>query len=87
MAPRPTCTSIRRWQTLVTRREGDAAIVVRDPRLARVDASAVAEASVATEVDPWRPPTAGIAYLWLIYCDRRGGIASQTLCVEVAPGE
>lgn len=75
-----------RSQTLVTRREAmRLSWFATGGRLA-VDASAVGEIDPATAVSTtWHTPAAGPATLWLVLRDSRGGIASQTVPVEVAP--
>lgn len=75
-----------RSQTLVTRREAmRLSWFATGGRLA-VDASAVAETDPATAVSTtWHTPAAGPATLWLVLRDSRGGIASQTMAVDVAP--
>jgi hypothetical protein len=73
-------------QTLVTRREAmRLSWFATGGRLA-VDASAVGETELATRVSTtWHSPAAGPATLWLVLRDSRGGIASQTVRVDVAP--
>jgi hypothetical protein len=75
-----------RSQTLVTRREAmRLSWFATGGRLA-VDATAVGEADPATDVSTtWHTPAAGPATLWLVLRDSRGGIASRTVTVEVAP--
>ena len=73
-------------QTLVTRRESMRLSWFSTGGALAVDASAVAETDASTSVSTtWHTPPAGTAYVWLILRDSRGGIASQTVRVEVAP--
>jgi hypothetical protein len=73
-------------QTLVTRREAMRLSWFATDGTLAVDASAVAETDPATTVSTtWRTPAAGPATLWLVLRDSRGGIATQTVHVDVAP--
>lgn len=73
-------------QTLITRREAmRVSWFATSGRLA-VDASAVPDDATATTVSTtWRPAGPGPATLWLILRDSRGGIAAQTIHVDVTP--
>jgi len=73
-------------QRLITRREALRLSWFATGGSLAVDASAVAETSDATSVSTtWHTPPAGPAQLWLILRDSRGGLAAQTLHVEVTP--
>jgi hypothetical protein len=73
-------------QTLVTRREAMRLSWFATGGTLAVDASAVNEADTANSVSTtWHTPVAGTATLWLVLRDSRGGIASQTVRVDVEP--
>jgi len=73
-------------QTLVMRREAMRLSWFATGGTLPADASAVGETDTATRVSTiWHTPAAGTAYVWLVLRDSRGGIATQTLRVEVAP--
>ncbi|HEX7837350.1 MAG TPA: hypothetical protein VF469_07805 [Kofleriaceae bacterium] len=75
-----------RSQTLVTRREAMRLSWFATGGRLTVDASAVGETDPATTVSTtWHTPAAGPATLWLVLRDSRGGIASQTVAIDVAP--
>ncbi|MEJ7602884.1 MAG: hypothetical protein WKG01_33660 [Kofleriaceae bacterium] len=71
-------------QTLVTRREAMRLSWFATGGSIAVDASAVAEAELATTVRAtWHTPAAGTAWLWFVLRDSRGGVATQTLQITV----
>ena len=71
-------------QTLITRREAMRVSWFATGGSIAVDATAVGETDVATEVSTtWHTPAAGTAWLWLVLRDSRGGIATQTLEITV----
>ena len=71
-------------QTLVPRREAIRVSWFATGGALAVDASAVAERSLATRVSTvWQAPGAGPAWLWIVLRDSRGGIATQTLAMTV----
>ena len=72
-------------QTLVTRRESMRVSWFATGGALAVDASAVAEDDPARSVTTtWQvPEVAGPATIWLVLRDSRGGIATQTIAVDV----
>ena len=71
-------------QTLVTRREAMRLSWFATGGTIAVDASAVGEDELATTVSTtWHTPAAGPAWLWFVLRDSRGGIATQTLSINV----
>lgn len=71
-------------QTLVDRREAMRVSWFATGGTLPVDATAVGEDDMATEVSTtWHTPEAGPAYVWIVLRDARGGIATQTLAVTV----
>ncbi|HEY0192457.1 MAG TPA: hypothetical protein VGC42_15160 [Kofleriaceae bacterium] len=73
-------------QTLVTRREAMRLSWFATGGALAVDASAVGETDPATTVSTtWHTPAAGPATLWLVLRDSRGGLAVQTVQVDIAP--
>lgn len=73
-------------QSLITRREAMRVSWFATSGHLAVDASAVAEDATDTTVSTtWRPAAPGPATLWLILRDSRGGIAAQTIHVDVTP--
>lgn len=74
-------------QTLIPRREAMRLSWFATSGTLAVDASAVPESSSTLTVSTtWHtPPSAGPAQLWLVLRDSRGGLAAQTLRVDVTP--
>lgn len=71
-------------QALVVRREAMRVSWFATGGTLPVDASAVGEDDLATEVaTTWHTPAAGTAWIWIVLRDARGGIATQTLAVTV----
>jgi hypothetical protein len=72
-------------QTLTTRRESMRVSWFATTGALAVDASAVAESDSSTTVSTtWHTPSAGgLAYLWVVLRDSRGGLATQTVGVTV----
>lgn len=72
-------------QTLTTRRESMRVSWFATAGTLAVDASAVAEADSSTTVSTtWHTPSAGgLAFLWLVLRDSRGGIATASYPVTV----
>ena len=71
-------------QVLVTRRESMRLSWFATGGELAVDASAVGEGDPARSVTTtWHTPPAGTATLWLVLRDSRGGIATQTIVVDV----
>ena len=74
-----------RTQALITRREAMRVSWFANGGAIAVDASAVAEGSNATIVaTTWQVPSAaGVAWLWIVLRDSRGGIATTTASVTL----
>ncbi len=73
-------------QRLVDRREAMRLSWFATGGALAVDASAVDEADTGTSVSTvWHTPAAGVARLWLVLRDSRGGIAAQAIAVDVTP--
>jgi hypothetical protein len=71
-------------ETLVTRREAMRVSWFATGGSLAVDASAVDETDTATSVSTtWRTPVAGLAHLWFVLRDSRGGIATTSIDVDV----
>lgn len=71
-------------QTLVMRREAMRVSWFATGGAIDVDASAVAEDDDATLVSTvWHAPGAGPAWLWIVLRDSRGGIATETVPIDV----
>jgi hypothetical protein len=71
-------------QTLITRREAMRISWFATAGTLAVDASAVDEAAPTTTVSTkWHTPAAGLAYLWLVLRDSRGGLATATYALDV----
>jgi hypothetical protein len=73
-----------RTQTLVDRREAMRVSWFATAGSIPVDASAVDERGTQTRVETtWHTPGPGRATLWIVLRDSRGGIATQTITVEI----
>jgi hypothetical protein len=71
-------------QSLVPRRESLRVSWFATAGALDVDATAVAEDDPATRVTTtWHTPASGLATLWLVLRDSRGGVATRTLSVTV----
>ncbi len=73
-------------EVLVTRREAMHLAWYATAGSLPVDASAVDANDDATSVaTPWHTGDPGPAWLWLVLRDSRGGLATQTIAIRVAP--